>query len=112
VFTTIADATMDLQFWGSRIEVRGNLTGGMVLAWELDGASQTLSSEQASKEGSNVVGEPLGSGLLAVFDGLDSTKAHKLRITTKPSLPSAVVAFEGAVVTVGTGVAGYVVRFE
>lgn len=106
VFTAMADATMSLQFWGSRIEVRGNVTGGMSLAWELDGSSRTPDANGAVTESANAVGEPLGSGLLGVFSGLDSNTVHNLQITTKRDLPSAVVAFEGVVVTVGTGVAG------
>jgi hypothetical protein len=101
-----ADATMGLTFWGSRIEVRGNATGGMELAWELDGSTRTPDAGAVSAESSNVVGERLGDGLLGVFGGLDSGKMHTLKMTTRPGLASAVMAFEGAVVTVGTGVAG------
>ncbi|KAG8705327.1 hypothetical protein FRC09_003027 [Ceratobasidium sp. 395] len=106
VYTALADATMDLSFWGSRIEVRGNATGGMEVSWELDGNAKTPDPNAASAESPNAIGEKLGNGLLAVFGGLDSTKNHTLRMITRPTLPSAVMAFEGAVVTVGTGVAG------
>ncbi|KAG8689515.1 hypothetical protein FRC11_002202 [Ceratobasidium sp. 423] len=106
VSTAKADATMSLSFWGSRIEVRGRLIGGMDLDWELDGSSRSPNGEQVSKEGSVVVGEPLDPELLVVFEGLDSNKAHTLKFTTRPSLPSAVATFKGAVVTVGTGITG------
>ncbi|KAG9094755.1 hypothetical protein FRC06_010511 [Ceratobasidium sp. 370] len=97
---------MELSFWGSRIEVRGNATGGMELAWELDGSSRTPDMGATSLERPDAIGEKLGNGLLGVFGGLDSGKMHTLRMITRPGLPSAVMAFEGAVVTVGTGVAG------
>lgn len=97
---------MSLQFWGSRIEVRGNATNGMSLTWELDGSARTPDANGAVTESANVVGQPLGQGLLGVFSGLDSSKMHTLLMTTKLDLPSGVTALEGAVVTVGTGVAG------
>ncbi|KAJ1302785.1 hypothetical protein OPQ81_003092 [Rhizoctonia solani] len=106
VSTSKADATMSLNFWGSRIEIRGTLTGGMELGWELDGSSRSPNGEQVSKEGSTVVGQPLDPEILAVFEGLDSNKAHTLKLTTRPTLPSAVVNFKGVVVTVGTGITG------
>ncbi|CAE7088563.1 unnamed protein product [Rhizoctonia solani] len=106
VSTAKADATMSLNFWGSRIEVRGRLSGGMNLEWELDGSSRSPNGEQVSKEGDTVVGEPLDPEVLAVFEGLDSSKEHTLKLTTRSSLPSAVVTFKGAVVTVGTGITG------
>ncbi|CEL63079.1 hypothetical protein RSOLAG1IB_10703 [Rhizoctonia solani AG-1 IB] len=106
VSTAKADATMSLNFWGSRIELRGRLVGGMSLDWELDGSSQSPNGEQTSREGSIIVGEPLDPELLAVFEGLDSSKAHTLKFTTRPTLPSATMSFRGAVVTVGTGVTG------
>ncbi|KAH7338962.1 hypothetical protein B0J17DRAFT_397974 [Rhizoctonia solani] len=106
VSTAKADATMSLNFWGSRIEVRGRLVGGMSLDWELDGSGRSPNGEQVSKEGSTVVGEPLDPEVLAVFEGLDSSKEHTLKFTTRSSLPSAVATFKGAVVTVGTGITG------
>ncbi|CAE6462419.1 unnamed protein product [Rhizoctonia solani] len=106
VSTAKADATMSLSFWGSRIELRGRLSGGMNLDWELDGSGQSPNGEQVSKEASTIVGEPLDPEVLAVFEGLDSSKEHTLKFTTRASLPSAVVAFKGAVVTVGTGITG------
>ncbi|CAE6465157.1 unnamed protein product [Rhizoctonia solani] len=106
VSTAKADATMSLNFWGSRIEVRGRLIGGMSLDWELDGSGRSPNGEQVSKEGSTVVGEPLDPEILAVFEGLDSSKEHTLKFTTRSSLPSAVATFKGAVVTVGTGITG------
>ncbi|CAE6406994.1 unnamed protein product [Rhizoctonia solani] len=106
VSTAKADATMSLNFWGSRIELRGRLIGGMSLDWELDGSSQSPNGEQVSKEGSVTVGEPLDPELLAVFEGLDSSKVHTLKFTTRASLPSASMSFKGAVVTVGTGITG------
>ncbi|CAE6467968.1 unnamed protein product [Rhizoctonia solani] len=106
VSTAKADATMSLGFWGSRIEVRGRLIGGMNLDWELDGSSRSPNGEQVSKEGSVVIGQPLDPEVLAVFEGLDSSKAHTLKFTTRPSLPSAIATFKGAVVTVGTGITG------
>ncbi|KAG9104965.1 hypothetical protein FRC07_009673, partial [Ceratobasidium sp. 392] len=106
VYTAIADATMELKFYGSRIEVRGNATGGMEVSWELDGTSSTPEAGATSTESSNAIGERLGNGLLGVFGGLDPGKMHTLKMITRPTLPSAVMGFEGAVVTVGTGVAG------
>ncbi|KAG8745047.1 hypothetical protein FRC10_009021 [Ceratobasidium sp. 414] len=106
VYTSLANATMELSFWGSRIEVRGNATGGMELAWELDGNAKTPDVGATTTERPGAIGEKLGSGFLGVFGGLDSGKMHTLRIITRPGLPSAVMAFEGAVVTVGTGVVG------
>ncbi|CAE6442783.1 hypothetical protein ACGC1H_007582 [Rhizoctonia solani] len=106
VSTAKADATMSLNFWGSRIEVRGRLSGGMSLDWELDGSGRLPNGEQVSKEGSIVVGEPLDPEVLAVFEGLDSSKEHTLKLTTRSNLPGAIVTFKGAVVTVGTGIIG------
>ncbi|CAE6451589.1 unnamed protein product [Rhizoctonia solani] len=106
VSTAKADATMSLNFWGSRIEVRGRLSGGMSLDWELDGSGRSPNGEQTSKEGSIIVGEPIDPEVMAVFEGLDSSKEHTLKFTTRSSLPSAIVTFKGAVVTVGTGITG------
>ncbi|KAG8678047.1 hypothetical protein FRC08_018100 [Ceratobasidium sp. 394] len=106
VYTALANATMELSFWGSRIEVRGNATGGMDLAWELDGSAKTPDVGAMSSESPDAIGEKLGNGLLGVFGGLESGKMHTLKIITRPGLPSAVMAFEGVVVTVGTGVTG------
>ncbi|KAF8600843.1 hypothetical protein BDV93DRAFT_525112 [Ceratobasidium sp. AG-I] len=106
VYTTLAGAKISLQFWGSRIEVRGNVTNGMSLTWEIDGSARTPDANGAVTESANAVGQPLGQGLLGVFSGLDSSKMHTLLMMTKADLPSAVMAFEGAVVTVGTRVAG------
>jgi len=105
-YTAFANATMELNFWGSRIEVRGNATGGMELAWELDGSVKTPDVGATIAESPDAIGEKLGNGLLGVFGGLDPGQMHTLKIITRPRLPSAVMAFEGAVVTVGTGVAG------
>ncbi|QRV80270.1 dUTPase domain-containing protein [Ceratobasidium sp. AG-Ba] len=106
VYTAMPGATMELKFWGSRIELAGVLTGGMELTWELDGSSRSPDSGATSLESDDSVGQKLGGGLLGVFSGLDSSHEHTLRFTAKPSLSSAMLAFEGAIVTVGTGVVG------
>lgn len=78
----------------------------MDLAWELDGSSRSPDSGATSLQNEGAVGEKLAGGLLGVFGGLDASREHTLRFTTKAGQSSAVAAFQGAVVTVGSGVAG------